>query len=446
MLNLIKQYVIFFVFFAAQYCYAQETLAGHHQLLAVTARDWDEKQGCLQLYERLTDESPWTPIGESIPIVLGRAGLAWGIGLHPLSITKAPYKVEGDGKSPAGFFSLGDAFGFASGDEMSHLKIGYFSLNESIEAVDDPESLYYNCVVNNKDVPIHDWLSSEKMGNEPLYANGVVIHHNFPNPKPGAGSAIFLHIWRNQGSGTAGCTAMSQKDITAVFSWLDRDKSPVLVQLPIATYCKLQNEWNLPKMDKHALGLAFNLVNLSVINPDIVFDIRYAVSNNFLGVPVYPKAVCYLHKEAAEALNQVQQELSSKQLGLKVFDGYRPLSVQQVMWDAIQDERYVSNPAKNKGRHTRGTAIDLTLIDQKGNELEMPTGFDDFTERAHSDYSQLSEAALKNRSLLKEVMNRHHFQQLPTEWWHFDFEGWQDDVKYPPLDIGLEELEELSQQ
>lgn len=185
----------------------------------------------------------------------------------------------------------------------------------------------------------------------------------------------------------------------------------------------------------------FNLVNLSNTNPNIILDIRYATSNNFLGFPVYPKPACYLHKEVAQALNQVQSELSSMQLGLKVFDGYRPLSVQQLMWEAIQDERYVSNPAKNKGRHTRGTAVDLTLVDCNGRELEMPTDFDDFTEKAHSDYPNVSEVVAYNRRLLRELMTKYGFQGLSTEWWHFDFAGWRDDAKFPPLDVSFDNLE-----
>lgn len=185
----------------------------------------------------------------------------------------------------------------------------------------------------------------------------------------------------------------------------------------------------------------FNLVNLSNTIPSIILDIRYATSNNFLGFPVYPTSACYLHKDVAQAINQVQTEISSMQLGLKVFDGYRPLSVQQVMWDAIQDERYVSNPAKNKGRHTRGTAVDLTLVDCNGRELEMPTDFDDFTERAHSDYPDVSEVAAYNRGLLQEIMTKYGFQVFPTEWWHFDFTGWSDEAKFPPLDVSFDNLE-----
>lgn len=182
------------------------------------------------------------------------------------------------------------------------------------------------------------------------------------------------------------------------------------------------------------------LVELAAVNPRIKIDLRYATDNNFLGFSVYPKAVCYARYEVAQALNLVQQELETMNLGLKVFDAYRPLSVQQIMWDKIQDERYVANPAKHKGRHTRGTAVDLTLVDSFNHELEMPTAFDDFTEKAHSDYPHASKEALQNRALLQYVMGKYGFQKIPTEWWHFDIQGWLDDVKFPPLDVSFEEL------
>ncbi len=184
---------------------------------------------------------------------------------------------------------------------------------------------------------------------------------------------------------------------------------------------------------KHAL------VDVAKMGKTMRFEILYATENNFLGQAVYPLPLCYLHKDAATALLEVQKEVERGGLSLKVFDGYRPLSVQQVMWNKIQDERYCSNPAVNKGRHTRGTAVDVTLMDKRGVELEMPTPFDEFTERAHSD-APCSPVAKKNREYLKKVMEKQGFSMLPTEWWHFDLNGWQDDQKYPPLDISFQEL------
>jgi len=149
---------------------------------------------------------------------------------------------------------------------------------------------------------------------------------------------------------------------------------------------------------------------------------------------LYPVAEAYLHRDAAAALAEVQHELTAKGLGLKVYDAYRPLSVQQQMWDLIHDERYVSNPAVNAGRHTRGTAVDLTLVDRHGRELPMPTPFDDFTERAHRNAKGIPAEPARNAKLLEDAMVRHGFIPYPFEWWHFDYRNWK---RHSPLDIPL---------
>lgn len=186
------------------------------------------------------------------------------------------------------------------------------------------------------------------------------------------------------------------------------------------------------------------LIDLHTFDSGLQFDIRYATPYNFTGQVLYPSPLCYLRQEAAYALNKAQKELAKQGLGLKIFDGYRPLSVQKKMWDLVQDERYVSNPEKNKGRHTRGTAVDLTLVDAKGRELEMPTPFDEFSERAHCSYSDLSETAKRNRTLLRSTMESVGFIPFEFEWWHFDWQGWNDDTHYPSLDISFEELKSVS--
>jgi D-alanyl-D-alanine dipeptidase len=107
------------------------------------------------------------------------------------------------------------------------------------------------------------------------------------------------------------------------------------------------------------------------------------------------------------------------------------------MWDLIQNEQYVSNPAKNKGRHNRGTAVDVTLIDRHNKELEMPSEFDEFSNRAHGDYKDASPEAIKNREFLKSLMTKHGFVAYPFEWWHFDLQGWEN---YTPLSTTFEEL------
>jgi D-alanyl-D-alanine dipeptidase len=179
------------------------------------------------------------------------------------------------------------------------------------------------------------------------------------------------------------------------------------------------------------------LVDLATLDAGFRFDLRYATPDNFTKTKLYPVAKAYLHRSAAEALVQVQRELAAQGLGLKIFDAYRPLSVQQKMWDLIRDERYVSNPALNAGRHTRGTAIDLTLVDRDGREMPMPTAFDDFTERAHRDAPGTPADAARNSKLLETTMLKHGFLPYPFEWWHFDFRDWQ---KHPPLDVPLDQL------
>ena len=209
------------------------------QLLVVITHDWDAVQGTLQRFE--SDGAAWQKVGEPISIVVGRAGLAWGVGLHP----EIPVKREGDRKAPAGMFKLGPAFGFSDNPDV---QMSYLFLDEDTEAVDDSQSIYYNQIVNRHTVSNPDWNSSEKMRQIPLYEIGLVVQHNWIHPIPLMGSAIFIHIWRNDHSGTWGCTAMRAEDLYNIISWIDEKKNPVLVQLPIAIYQELQNEWRLPNL------------------------------------------------------------------------------------------------------------------------------------------------------------------------------------------------------
>lgn len=177
------------------------------------------------------------------------------------------------------------------------------------------------------------------------------------------------------------------------------------------------------------------LIDLASLN--IPLDIRYATPNNFMKTTLYPVAKAYLRAPAANALADVQRELATQGIGIKVFDGYRPYRVTVAMWEPIKNPDYVADPAKGS-RHNRGAAVDLTLIDLKtGNELTMPTPYDDFTSRAHHDFNDLPEEALKNRALLRDVMAKHGFEPLPSEWWHYDFAGWQ---RFELMDVGLDAL------
>ncbi|MDX2079890.1 MAG: M15 family metallopeptidase [Terrimicrobiaceae bacterium] len=186
-----------------------------------------------------------------------------------------------------------------------------------------------------------------------------------------------------------------------------------------------------------AADVEHRLVNVNTIYPPMLQEIRYATTYNFTGYRLYPFPAAWVHADVAAALQKVQEELASEGLGLKIYDGYRPLSVQARMWAILPDERYVSDPAKSKGRHTRGVAVDVTLVDRLGNELPMPTPFDDFTTRAHRDSPKWTEEQRRNSQKLEAVMTKYGFLAFHFEWWHYDFAGWE---KYPPLDISFEDL------
>jgi zinc D-Ala-D-Ala dipeptidase len=177
------------------------------------------------------------------------------------------------------------------------------------------------------------------------------------------------------------------------------------------------------------------LVDLATLG--IPLDIRYATENNFMKKTLYPIAKAYLRAPAARALVNVQRELAPRGLGIKVFDGYRPYRVTEAMWEPIKNPDYVADPAKGS-RHNRGAAADLTLIDLKtGAEVPMPTPYDDFTDRAAHAFTDLPAEELANRALLREVMERNGFEPLPSEWWHYDFKGWQ---QFELMNVGLEKL------
>jgi D-alanyl-D-alanine dipeptidase len=180
-----------------------------------------------------------------------------------------------------------------------------------------------------------------------------------------------------------------------------------------------------------------HLVDVETFSRPPKLDVRYATKANFTHQRLYPRAKVFLHRDAAQALAAVQTDLAKDGLRLKIFDGYRPLSVQQRMWDLIRDERYVSNPAVNRGRHTRGTAVDVTLVDSSGRDLPMGTDYDDFSEKAHPDFAGLPQRVKRNRACLAAAMTRHGFEAYPFEWWHFDLKGWK---RYPVLDVGIDAL------
>jgi D-alanyl-D-alanine dipeptidase len=177
-----------------------------------------------------------------------------------------------------------------------------------------------------------------------------------------------------------------------------------------------------------------DFIDVAEALPEVKLDLRYATTNNFTHQRVYPVARCLLRRGVVERLRRVEAELSAQKLGLKLYDCYRPIAVQRRFWALVPDERYVANPQKGS-RHNRGAAVDLTLVDARGKELDMGTGFDDFSPRAHRDASDISEDAHRHRTLLDAAMTHAGFVPMATEWWHFDAPDWES---FPFADVPLE--------
>ena len=168
------------------------------------------------------------------------------------------------------------------------------------------------------------------------------------------------------------------------------------------------------------------LVEVQLLDPSITKDMRYATTDNFTGQILYPSDRCVLRQPVAYRLIQAQRQLRAQGLGLKVFDCYRPLSVQQKMWAVFPDANYVANPAVGPSRHNRGASVDVGLVDASGRELLMPSAFDEFSERSHLDFMAATPEALRNRQTLQAVMRQVGFSSVTTEWWHFDAPEWRD--------------------
>lgn len=160
--------------------------------------------------------------------------------------------------------------------------------------------------------------------------------------------------------------------------------------------------------------------------PDISVELLYGTEENFTGQRIYEFSDVWLRYGTVKKLALVQEELREKGLSLKIWDGYRPKTAQQKLWEICPDPAFVSDPNKGTNSHCRGIAVDVTLVDQEGQELVMPTGFDDFSALADRDYSDCSAEAAENAEYLEELMSRYGFKPYQKEWWHF-----ADTQEYP---------------
>ncbi|NLR57112.1 M15 family metallopeptidase [Chitinophaga polysaccharea] len=174
------------------------------------------------------------------------------------------------------------------------------------------------------------------------------------------------------------------------------------------------------------------LVNLEHYIPGIKKDIRYATTNNFTKQRLYTRTDIYLRLPAAKALKAVQEALRKKGYGLLIYDAYRPYHVTEAMFKIVPNDLYAADPRKGSG-HNRGVAVDLSMVDLKTNKpVAMPTDFDDFTLKAHENYTPANPAVAANRKLLRDTMKQHGFKGSSTEWWHYYLPDYK---KYPLMDI-----------
>ena len=208
---------------------------------------------------------------------------------------------------------------------------------------------------------------------------------------------------------------------------------PVLCLILVCSHAQAQsappNERN--KREAH-------LVELITLDNTIKLDVRYATADNFVGRPVYPEARVFLQKPAAKAVARVHKALRKEGLGLVIFDGYRPWTITKLFWEVVPDEKrkFVADPAKGS-KHNRGCAVDLSVFDLKtGEPVDMPSAYDEFTERASPDYQGGTPAQRANRDKLRALMEAEGFTVNPNEWWHFDYKNWQD---YGIYDISFSE-------
>jgi len=217
-------------------------------MVLVRAPGWNSASGSLRRYER--DETRgWHELGTTVHVSLGRRGLAWGRGLQAEG-ELGPIKREGDARSPAGVFALQTAFGAAESLPSGARGFPYLQATASTYCVEDQRSAHYNELVDSTQVKRTGWQRWSPLRRaDGLFRFGVVVRQNAPDVVVGAGSCVFLHVWRGEHQPTVGCTAMAPEAIEEILRWLDDKAEPVLVQLPEPVYQSVRSAWSLPDDD-----------------------------------------------------------------------------------------------------------------------------------------------------------------------------------------------------
>jgi zinc D-Ala-D-Ala dipeptidase len=207
-----------------------------------------------------------------------------------------------------------------------------------------------------------------------------------------------------------------------LYSCSDKEQSAPKYKesLPFSKNFAETEQRKLFDLSKAAIADTAHFLNVAALRSDILFEISYATENNFTGKVIYDCPACFMQKNAAKALAHTQELAQKKGLGLKIFDCYRPQEYQYRLWEAFPNINYVAPPEK-KSMHSFGCAVDLTLVDSLGKELDMGTPFDSFSKLSYTFNEEIDSVAKENRALLIEIMEAAGFRPIKTEWWHFSW-------------------------
>lgn len=215
------------------------------QALIVLTDSWDNLEATL--YAAEWQDSAWVILRQH-PCVVGKNGLGWGSGILDFTDRQGPIKHEGDKKSPAGLFTIGTAFGIFDEASLPELGLPYQVVEYELQCIEDTSSIFYNQLIREDD-PRKDWVQNDRMTRKDnLYNLGAFVNHNTNPARPGDGSCIFLHLWRDESQGTLGCTAMEEDHLLEHLQWLNLDKQPILVQVPRSEYSSISREFRLPRL------------------------------------------------------------------------------------------------------------------------------------------------------------------------------------------------------
>lgn len=346
--------------------------------------------------------------GRSYPCALGEQGIA-----------PEGEKLEGDRRTPAGIFPLRNLWLRADklGGAVVVTGLATTVLTRADGWCDAPGDPRYNQPVKLPCPASHEDLWRDQ---DDLYDLVVPLGYNDDPVVPGKGSAVFLHVARPGYAPTAGCVALARPDLLEVLR-------------TVKPGCRMQILAARPGAPGAAPGAAPGpgLVQITPETHGVLVALAYAGPHNFTGQTLYPDSRCWVLRELEPHLRRAAQLALLAGLRLKVLDAYRPPQAQEALWRHLDNPRYVADPGRGSN-HSRGTAVDVTLVDAQGRELDMGTPFDAMEEASHHFHPGLPPEVQRNRLLLLGVMGQAGFQSLNSEWWHYEIPNARSYPLIPP--------------